>query len=644
MNYKKAAEDILIAVGGKENVTAAAHCATRLRLVLKDEKKIDQETIDQLDVVKGTFSTGGQYQIIIGTGTVNNVYKEFVELTDIDEMSKNDVKRIAAEKNTNFLLNFVKILSDIFVPIIPALVAGGLLMGINNVLTAENLFGAKSIVEMYPAIKDLAGMINTFSSAPFAFLPILIGFSATKRFGGNPFLGAALAMIMVHPDLLNGYGYADALLKGKVEYWNIFGLHLAKVAYQGTVLPVLVSSWILAKLENGFRKIIPASLDILLTPLLAILLTGFLTFAGVGPIMRSAGDLLTNGIFWLYTSTGFIGAAVFGLIYSPIVITGMHQSFIAVETQLIANVAKTGGSFLLPIASMANIAQGAATLAVLFVTKDKKIKGIASASSISALLGITEPAIFGVNLKLKYPFVAGMIGSAVSCAFIGLFNVLSVSMGPAALPGIIAIRPQSTVYFVICAAISFIVSFIASLIAGKTIEKKSQNQNNVEAKNTNGNIGEHVDINERVLAPINGKAMHLKEVPDPTFAKELLGKGMAVNPSDGVLVSPVDGTIELVFETKHAVGIKTDSGVELLIHIGIDTVKMQGEGFKSFVKEGERVTAGQKIIGFDLDLVKEKAASPITMILVTNVDEIKSIESLNTDNVKQGDELFLVNM
>lgn len=492
MDYKKAAKDILKAIGDKKNITALAHCATRLRLVLKDEKKIDHKILDGLDVVKGTFSIGGQFQIIIGTGTVNNVYKELIKITNIDEISKNDVKKIAAKKNSNFLLSLVKTLSDIFVPIIPALVAGGLLMGINNVLTSENLFGAKSIVEMYPAIKDIASMINTFASAPFTFLPVLIGFSATKRFGGNPFLGAGMAMIMVHPELLNGYGYADALLNGKITYWHIFGLSLAKVGYQGTVLPVLVSSWILAKLENFFRKVIPASLDILLTPLLATLITGFLTFVAVGPVMRSAGNLLTDGILWLYTSSGFIGSGIFGLIYSPIVITGMHQSFIAVETQLLANTAKTGGSFLLPIASMANISQGAATLAVFFVTKDKKMKGLASASSISALLGITEPAIFGVNLKLRYPFVAGMIGSAVACAFIGAFKVLSVSMGPAGIPGIIAIRPKSTVYFIICAIISFVISFITSLIAGIIIKNKMKINSNLNtSKETNKtSIGE----------------------------------------------------------------------------------------------------------------------------------------------------------
>jgi len=473
MNYKEAAVAILAAIGGKENVSAAAHCATRLRLVLNDEDKIDSAALDAIETVKGTFSTGGQFQIIIGAGIVNEVYKHFIDLAGISEMSTSQVKN-AGVKKQNPLLQLVKLLSDIFVPIIPAIVAGGLLMGLNNLLTAKDLFiDGKSLIDANPGIADLAAMINTFANAAFVFLPVLIGFSATKRFGGNAFLGAALGMIMVHPDLLNAYGYGAALIDHKVPVWNILGFEIEKVGYQGTVLPVLASSFILAKLEVNLRKVIPSALDNLLTPLLSILVTAVLTFTFVGPITRSAGNLFTDGIVWLYNTTGFVGGGIFGFFYGPIVITGMHQSFIAVETQLLSNIAKTGGSFLFPIAAMSNVAQGAATLAVFLITKDKKMKSIASASGISALLGITEPAMFGVNLKLKYPFIGAIIGAGVGSAFVTFFKVKAVAMGAAGLPGIISIKPDSIPFYCIGMAISIVIAFMLTIILAKRDAKKN---------------------------------------------------------------------------------------------------------------------------------------------------------------------------
>lgn len=472
MNHKKVAEEILEAIGGKENVSAAAHCATRLRLVLHDESAIDQSELDNMEIVKGTFSTGGQYQIILGSGTVNEVYRHFAKLSDQTEMSTSDVKD-AASKKLNPLQQFVKMLSDIFVPIIPAIVAGGLLMGINNVLTAEDLFiDGKSLVTAYPGMTDLAALINTFANAAFVFLPILIGFSATKRFGGNPYLGAALGMLMVHPDLLNGYGYGAALLNNEVPVWKIVGFEIEKVGYQGTVLPVLAASYILAKTETYLRKVIPSALDNLLTPLISIFVTGILTFTLVGPLTRSAGNLLTDGIVWLYDATGAVGGIIFGLLYAPIVITGMHHSFIAVETQLLADMAKTGGSFIFVIAAMSNVAQGAATLAVLKVTRDAKVKGTASAAGISALLGITEPAMFGINLKLRYPFIGAIIGSAVGSGFVTLFKVKATALGAAGLPGIISIRPDTIISYIIGMAIAFAVSFIVTMILAGRNEKK----------------------------------------------------------------------------------------------------------------------------------------------------------------------------
>lgn len=473
MDHKKIAQEILDALGGKENVSAAAHCATRLRLVLNDESVVDRAVLDEMDVVKGTFSTGGQFQIILGSGTVNEVYKYFAKISGQGDMSTSDVKEVAT-RNLNPIQRFVKMLSDIFVPIIPAIVAGGLLMGINNVLTAPDLFiEGKSLVDANPEMADLAALINTFANAAFVFLPILIGFSATKRFGGNPFLGATLGMLMVHPDLLNGYNYANAVLHNEVPVWNLFGFEVEKVGYQGTVLPVLVASYILAKIETFMRKKVPSALDNLLTPLFSIFITGILTFTFVGPLTRTAGDLLTSGIVWMYDTTGIIGGIIFGLFYAPIVITGMHHSFIAVETQLLADVVKTGGSFIFVIAAMSNIAQGAATLAVLKTTKDAKMKGTASAAGISALLGITEPAMFGINLKLRYPFIGAIVGSAIGSGFVTLFKVKATALGAAGLPGIISIRPDTIVSYIIGMAIAFVVAFVVTIILAKRDLKRA---------------------------------------------------------------------------------------------------------------------------------------------------------------------------
>ncbi|EHR86105.1 MULTISPECIES: sucrose-specific PTS transporter subunit IIBC [Staphylococcus] len=471
MSYKKSAEDILEAIGGEDNLDAMAHCATRLRLVLKDESIIDEKKLSEMDVVKGTFSTGGQYQIIIGSGTVNKVFAELEKITGKEPSTTADVKD-KSSKHMNPLQRFVKMLSDIFVPIIPAIVAGGLLMGINNLLTAPDLFyHHKSFIDVHSQFAGLADMINVFANAPFTLLPILIGFSASKRFGGNPFLGAALGMILVHPSLMSAYDFPKAVEAGKaIPHWDLFGLHINQVGYQGQVLPMLVAAYILATIEKGLRKIIPTVLDNLLTPLLAILSTAFLTFLFVGPITRQLGYWLSDGLTWLYEFGGAIGGFIFGLFYAPIVITGMHHSFIAVETTLIADQAKTGGSFIFPIATMSNVAQGGAALAAFLIIKNnKKLKGVASAAGISALLGITEPALFGVNLKLRYPFIGAITGSAIGSAYISFFKVKAIALGTAGLPGFISINPAHAgwLHYFIGMFIAFIIAVIVTLVLSR---------------------------------------------------------------------------------------------------------------------------------------------------------------------------------
>lgn len=461
--YLECAKSILQIIGNKENIVSMAHCATRLRLVLNDESIVNLDELNKVDLVKGQFSNSGQFQIILGSGTVDEVYKCMLQLTGLSEMTKADVKK-AADTKINPVQKLVKALSDVFVPILPALVASGLLMGINNVLTANGLFfDGKSLIDVYPNLTDLAGMINLFANAAYTFLPILLGFSATKMFGGNPYLGAVIGMIMVHPDLLNAYSYGEASLNGTIPSWNLFGFNIDKIGYQGTVIPILASSFILAKIQAKLHRIIPEALDNLLTPLLSVFITALLTFTFVGGIMRGAGDLLTNGILWLHNTLGPIGGAIFGLLYAPLTVTGMHHSLLPIDIQLIAQ----GGSFLFAIAACNNVAQGGATLCTMMITKDKKLKSTAASSGISALLGITEPAMFGINLKLKFPFYAAMIGSAIGATFVTLKNVLSISPGATGFIGFVCIRSSDIIAFFIGTILAFVSSFIITFILSK---------------------------------------------------------------------------------------------------------------------------------------------------------------------------------
>lgn len=386
------------------------------------------------------------------------------------------------KKTQKGFISFINLLADIFVPIIPAIVAAGLLMALHNVLVAPHLFMSASLVTAYPQFKGFAAFINVLANAPFAFLPVLIGFSATKRFGGNPYLGAAMGMMMVSPALVSGYDVSTAVANHSLEYWHILGMPVAQAGYQGSVIPMLAVAWLLSVIEKQCHKRLPEALDYTFAPLITILLTGLLTFVIVGPVMRDVSDGLTNGLLWLYQTSGAFGTGVLGLFYAPLVITGLHQSFPAIETQLIANVKQTGGSFIFPIASVSNIAQGASALAVFFLTKDKKQRGLASSASMSALLGITEPAMFGINLKLKFPFIASMIGSAVASVYLGLTHVLAVSMGSNSVLGFISIATNAIPAFLISCVIAFVVSFSLTYVYGRRQEVSDLlRQDDVEA-------------------------------------------------------------------------------------------------------------------------------------------------------------------
>lgn len=647
MDYKKVASQVIEAVG-RDNMVAAAHCATRLRLVLKDDQKIDQAALDNNVDVKGTFKTNGQYQIIIGPGDVNFVYDELIKQTGLSEASTEDLKQIAAgNQKFNPVMAFIKLLSDIFVPIIPALVAGGLLMALNNFLTSAGLFGPKALVETYPAIKGLSSMIQVMSAAPFIFMPVLVGISAAKRFGANQFLGAAVGMIMTTPGLIEG------------KYWNIFGLHVSQTNYYYQVIPVLAAVYILSVLEKWLHKKLPDAVDFTFTPLISLMVTGFLTFVIVGPVMRGLSDAITNGIVWLYDTLGFVGTGVFGLLYSPIVLTGLHQAFPAIETQLITAFTQnhTGyGDFIFVVASMANVAQGAACFAVFMLTKNKKMKGLSSSATVSALLGITEPALFGVNLKLRFPFFCALIGSGIASAIAGLTHVIAVSLGSAAFLGFLSINAKSIPLYVMCELISFAVAFALTFFYGKThadlvnpevaataasAAQASATSSQVEAASEMVADVANVD-NENIAAPVDGQVKDLGDVNDQVFSTKLMGDGAAIVPSDGTVYSPVDGQVTVAYETKHAYGLKSKDGAEVLIHIGIDTVNLKGEGFESFVKQGQTVKAGDKLGTVDLAKVKAKGYDTTVMVVVTNTNNYASVNRLNVTDVKHGDNVVAV--
>ncbi len=650
MDHPAVAKRVLAAVGGPENVNAAAHCATRLRLVLVDQEAVDQKALDNDPDVKGTFLAGGMYQIIIGPGDVDIVYDSMIQDGGVTEVSKDEAKQVAAQKD-NPLVKLLKTISDIFVPILPALIAGGLMMAINNVLTAAGLFGPKSLVEMYPAVTDYAALINLISSAAFAFLPVLIGFSAVKRFGGNVYLGAAMGAAMVSTSLVNAYSYGAMVEAGDpIPTWHLFGITVEQIGYQAQVIPVLVVSWILAFVEKRFHKIFKGTADFLLTPLFTMLITGFLAFVLVGPVTRVVANGITYGLQWLYDSAGPIGGLIFGLVYSPIVVTGLHQSFPAVELPLITE----GGSFIFAIASMANVAQGAVCLAVFLRTRDPKMRGMSGAAAVSALFGITEPAIFGVNLRLRWPFYIGMGAAGIGGMLVSIFNVKAIALGAAGFVGFVSIRPNDIPMYLLTMAITFLVAFLGALGYATTRGKASLAGPEgavVDETDAAPAVAAPVVVDVElpadaandftVTAPVAGRAIPLNEVKDETFASGMLGPGMAIIPSDGPVVSPVDGTVVVAFPTAHAYAVRSASGTDLLIHIGMDTVKLNGQHFTPKVAKGQKVRRGDVLAEVDWVAIQTAGYDITTPIVVSNAKKLGGVDTVaDPGNVAVGDNLL----
>ncbi len=562
MDYKKTAEEIYRLLGGKENLVSAAHCATRLRIVLADTKKCDNDAIENVDGVKGTFFASGQLQVILGTGVVNKVYDEFIKIAGISEATKEEVKQAAAEK-TNWFQKAIKTIGDIFVPIIPAIVASGFLMGI---MEALNFMVNNGFIHMDTS-SSIYVFAQLFSNVAYTFLPILIGFSAAKVFGGNPFLGAVIGMIMIHPDLQNAWTVAsEGVQKTQEVFFGLYSIDM--VGYQGHVIPIMISVWVMSFLEKKLHKYVPAMLDLFVTPLVSVFVAGYLALAVIGPVFVVIENAIINGVQWLIAIPFGIGSFIMGGLYATTVVSGIHHMYTVID---IGQLAQYGLTFWLPLASAANVGQGGAALAVAFRSKNKKTKSVALPAALSACMGITEPAIFGINLRFLKPFIAGSIGGACGALYASIVHLGATGTGGTGIFGIL-LHLHSPIHYIITVLIAFVVAFVIAWILGIKEDVKQEKKPAAPAADaapeTVGSANASSVEPNTVYSPLEGESVPLSSVNDQTFASGILGNGVAVKPNVGRVVAPFSGEVSTLFDTKHAIGLTGDDGVELLIHIG----------------------------------------------------------------------------
>ena len=647
LDYAKCAKEIFDNLGGRSNLVSAAHCATRLRLVTVDNSKIDMKKLENIEGVKGVFSNNGQLQLIIGTGTVNKVYDEFLAVSGMTAATKEEVKAAAAARQP-VVKRMIKALGDVFVPILPAIVASGLMMGLVEAL-------GKAIPSF--AGSDWYGILDLFANTAFTFLPVLIAVSAARVFGGNIFLGAVIGMIMIHPNLINAWSIAG-MDPSEIPVWHIFGLPIRQVGYQGHVIPVIIAVWIMSQLEKRLHEVVTEMIDLFVTPLCTVLITGFLTLGIIGPIFSVAENYVLDFAQWIISVGHGVGSMVMGALYPLTVVCGIHHMYNVIEAGMLS--AEGGLNIWMPIASAANFAQGAACLAVGLKAKNHKMKAVAIPSSLSAALGITEPAIFGVNLRLVKPLVCGMIGGAAGALLGAMFHIGATSYGVTGIPGFL-ITLDYTAQYAVSLAVAFVISFALTWIVWKDeedgeekAEEKEEEKAADEAADasdgtvqTDGKEGSSSEKKEgevicRILSPITGNLISREEIPDPIFAGGVLGDGVGIEPEVGEVVAPFAGTVASTTDTLHAIGLTGPGGVEMLIHVGIDTVNMKGEGFRLLVKMGDQVEAGQKLLTFDIEAIRRAGYSPTTAVLVANSAAFSSCEVERKGAVKQMEEIMAV--
>lgn len=641
--FEQEAKDLLTAIGGKENVTAVTHCATRMRFVLGDDKKADVKTIEAIPAVKGTFTNAGQFQVIIGND-VPIFYNDFTAVSGIEGVSKEAAKS-AAKSNQNPVQRVMTTLAEIFTPLIPALIVGGLLLGLQNVLGSiqfSNL-GGKTIVEVSKFWEGVNEIVSVISGAIFGFLPVGITWSVSRKMGTSQILGIVLGICLVHPSLLSAYEYAAHKAAGDIPH---FILGFEKVGYQGQVIPALLAGLTLSYLEIFWRKYIPEVISMIFVPLLSLVPAVILSYAVLGPIGWWLGGLisgvvlagLTGPVKWLF-------GAIFGAIYAPFVITGLHHMTNAIDLELVRT---AGGTGLWPMIALSNIAQGSAVFAYYFIKRhDEREAQISLPATISAYLGVTEPALFGVNVKYVYPLVAGMSASALSGLLSAVFGVQANSIGIGGLPAILSIKPQYWAIFAIIMIVDIVVAMVLTFLFHKTgfLTKTEEDGHAQEAlKEASEGLVQPTALAEsaEVVSPLAGQVKPLSQATDPVFSSGVMGQGVVIEPSQGELVSPVNGTVTVLFPTKHAVGIVSEEGVEMLMHIGMDTVSLDGKGFEAHVEQGDKVVVGQQLISFDMDVIKEAGLVTETPVIITNQDDFQAdVEGDLPRDIKRGEVLMI---
>lgn len=609
LDYRKCAQEIFSHLGGRENLVSAAHCATRLRLVTVDNSKIDMKALEDVDGVKGVFSSNGQLQLILGTGTVNKVYDEFLAVTGMTAATKDEVKAAAAARQP-LPQRMVKALGDVFVPILPAIVASGLMMGLVEALGHAIPSFADS---------DWYGFLDLVSATAFAYLPVLIAVSAARVFGGNIFLGGVVGLCMIHSGLINAWSVAGM---ETIPTWHLLFFNVKQVGYQGHVIPVIIAVWLMCFIEKRLHKVVPETIDLFVTPLVTVLSTVFLTFTIIGPIFSTAETYVLNFAQWLITVGYGVGALVMGAIYPLTVVCGLHHMYNIIEAGLLS---EGSLNIWMPIASAANFAQCGACLAVALKSRSAKNKTVAIPSALSASLGITEPAIFGVNLRFMKPLVCGMIGGAIGAMFGSIMGIGANAYGVTGIPGFLIVDSSKILPYAILLAISGGIAFGLTWFVWKEEVPETASASDTPAPKVETALPVIDCQPGAVYAPVSGTVIPSEEIPDETFAAGVLGQGVGINPSEGVIIAPFDGEISSVTETHHAVGITSPDGMELLIHVGVDTVAMNGDGFQCFVQEGQQVKAGEKLIAFDRDKIAAAGHPDVVVVLVTNSDDYEAL-------------------
>lgn len=637
--FTEDAKLLLEYIGGKDNIKAVTHCVTRMRFVLIDEKKADVKKIESLKSAKGTFTQAGQFQVIIGN-EVSEFYNEFTKIAGIDGVSKDAVKA-AAKSNQTFVQKLMANLAEIFTPLIPALICGGLILGFRSVIGDIKLVedGTKTLVETSQFFAGLYSFLWLIGEAIFHFLPVGIVWSITRKMGTTQILGIILGLTLVSPQLLNAYNMAPGTVP---PVWDFGFVQIEMVGYQAQVIPAILAAFILVYLEKFWRRITPDYISMIIVPLFSLIPAIILAHTVVGPIGWAIGSFIANAVYaGLTSSFGWLFAGVFGFFYAPLVITGLHHMTNAIDLQLMS---QFNGTILWPMVALSNIAQGSAVLAMIFLQrKNERAKQINVPACISCYLGVTEPALFGVNLKYGFPFICGLVGSCIAAMISVSSGVMASSIGVGGIPGILSIKPQFMFMFFIAMIVAFCIPFILTTVVGKK-KLTSEDVSGVDIKQAEFTEIENIDseenkvdtVAENFQAPITGITKKLSDIEDKGFASGAMGEGFAIEMQDGKVVAPFSGEVMVCFPTGHAYGLKSNDGKEILIHIGMDTVELDGKGFDVKVQAGQKIKQGDVLVNVDIDYVKSQGKSLVTPIVFTDGRKVELLQE--NVAVKAGDE------